>query len=316
MPIKLVKKYLIKVYGRGDKMVVKRSFGEKIFDAFNVIMMILLMFLCAYPLLYVLFASLSDPYKLMQHEGLLFKPLGFTLKGYALVFKNPSIMTGFFNTVFYVVVGTAFSMLMTCLAAYVLSRRNLLFGKPLMLMVTITMFFSGGLIPFFLQVQRLGLMDSRWALIFPSAISVWNLIVLRTAFKSVPESLIESARIDGANDFTILFKIIIPLSKASIAVIALFYAVGYWNSWFNAMIFLSDKSKYPLQLILRQILISNDMREMMNLPKSSAQFIQADAYKALIKYSTVVISTLPILCIYPFLQKHFVKGAMIGSIKE
>lgn len=297
-------------------MAIKRSKGEKIFDFFNTFIMIVLMVVCAYPLLYVLFASLSDPYKLMQHRGLLFKPLGFTLKGYALVFQNPSIMTGFLNTFFYVVVGTTVSVIMTSMAAYVLSRKNLLLGKPLMLMVTVTMFFSGGLIPFYLQVQNLGLKDSRWALIFPSAISVWSLIVLRTAFKKVPESLIESAKIDGANDFTILFRIVIPSAKATIAVIALLYAVGQWNSWFNAMIFLSDRGKYPLQLILREILISNDMREMMNLPKGSAQFIQADAYKSLIKYSTVIVSTIPILCIYPFVQKYFVKGTMLGSVKE
>lgn len=297
-------------------MAIKRSRGEKTFDLFNMLIMIILMVVCAYPLLYVLFASLSDPYKLMQHRGLLFKPLGFTLQGYSLVVQNKSIMTGFLNTVFYVVVGTSLSLLLTSMSAYVLSRKNLLLGKPLMLMVTITMFFSGGLIPFYLQIQNLGLKDSRWALIFPSAISVWSLIVLRTAFKKVPESLIESAKMDGANDFTILFRIVMPVSKATLAVIALLYAVGHWNSWFNAMIFLTDRSKYPLQLILREILISNDMREMMNLPKGSAQFIQADAYKSLIKYSTVIVSTIPILCIYPFVQKYFVKGTMLGSLKE
>jgi putative aldouronate transport system permease protein len=297
-------------------MAYKRSIGEKTFDRFNVILLTLLVIVCVYPFLYVLFASFSDPYQLMQHRGLLLKPLGFTLKGYTLVFQNPSIMTGFMNTLFYVIVGTAISVLLTAMSAYVLSRKNLMLGKPLMMMITITMFFSGGLIPFFLQVQRLGLQNSRWAIILPSALSVWNLIVLRTAFADVPDSLIESAKIDGANDFTILFRIIMPVAKASIAVIALFYAVSQWNSWFNAMIFLSDRSKYPLQLILREILISNDMREMMNLPKNSAQFIQADAYKTLIKYSTVVVSTIPILCVYPFLQKYFVKGAMIGSIKE
>lgn len=297
-------------------MAIKRSNGEKAFDILNVLIMILLMIVCMYPLLYVLFASMSDPYKLMQHRGLLMKPLGFTLNGYLLVFKNPNITIGFLNTFFYVVIGTSINLFVTSMSAYVLSRKNLLFGKPLMLMVTVTMFFSGGLIPFYLQVQRLGLVDSRLAIILPSAISVWNLIVMRTAFQSIPESLIESSKIDGANDFTILFRIIIPVSKATLAVIALFCAVGQWNSWFNAMIFLRDRSKYPLQLILREILISNDTREMMNLPKGSAQFIKADAYKTLIKYSTIIVSTLPILCVYPFLQKYFVKGVMIGSVKE
>lgn len=297
-------------------MAIKRSNGEKAFDAINVIILILFMFVCAYPLLYVLFASLSDPYKLMQHQGVLLKPLGFTLNGYKLVLENSEIIRGFWNTIFYVVVGTGISILLTSMSAYVLSRKGLLLGKPLMLMVTITMFFSGGLIPFYLQVQRLGLLNTRWAIILPGAISVWNVIIMRTSFCEIPESLIESAKIDGANDFTILFKIIIPVSKATLAVIALFYAVGQWNSWFNAMIFLRDRSKYPLQLIMREILISNDMREMSKLPGGSAQFIMADAYKTLIKYSTIIVSTIPILCIYPFVQKYFVKGVMIGSIKE
>ncbi|SHJ00603.1 carbohydrate ABC transporter membrane protein 2, CUT1 family [Clostridium amylolyticum] len=297
-------------------MKVKNSVGGKIFDTVNIILMILFMAICIYPLLYVLFASLSDPYELMKHRGLLLKPMGFTLNGYSLVFSNPSIMKGFLNTMFYVVAGTGINLLLTCMSAYVLSRKDLLLGKPLMLMVTIPMFFSGGLIPFYLQVQRLGLINTRWAIILPSAISVWNLIVMRTAFKSIPESLIESAKIDGANDFTVLFKIVIPVSKATLAVIGLFYAVSQWNSWFNAMIFLRDRSKYPLQLILREILISNETREMMNMPKGAAQFIKADAYKTLIKYSTVIVSTIPILCVYPFLQKYFVKGVMIGSVKE
>lgn len=297
-------------------MAIKRSAGEKTFDSFNVIILIIFMILCAYPLLYVLFCSLSDPYKLMQHKGLLLKPLGFTLNGYSLVFQNPNITMGFLNTLFYVVIGTLINLLLTSMSAYVLSRKGLYFGKPLMLMVTITMFFSGGLIPFYLQVQRLGLGDTRWAIILPSAISVWNLIVMKTSFNSIPESLIESAKIDGANDFTILFKIVLPVSKATLAVIALFCAVGQWNSWFNAMLFLRDRSKYPLQLVLREILISNDTREMMKMPKGAGQFIKADAYKTLIKYSTVIVSTIPILCVYPFLQKYFVKGVMIGSIKE
>lgn len=299
----------------GDKMTVKRSAGEKVFSIINVVIMILLMIICLYPFLYVLFASFSDPYNLMRHQGLLLKPLGFTTKGYELVFRNPDIRTGFMNTFFYVTVGTAISILLSSMSAYVLSKEGLLWGKPLMLMVTIPMFFSGGLIPFFLQVQRLGLMDKRLAIILPTAISSWNLIIMKTAFKEIPGSLIESARIDGANDFTILFKVVMPLSKATLAVMTLFYAVGQWNSWFNASLFLRERSKFPLQLILKEILISNETREMMKT-KGSAQFIKADAYKALIKYSTIIVSTLPILCIYPFLQKYFVKGVMVGSVKE
>lgn len=297
-------------------MIVKKSLSEKFFDVFNIILLSIITIICIYPFLYVIFASFSDPYKLMQHRGILFKPLGFTLNGYKLVFNNPSIMTGFLNTLFYVIVGTSINLLLTSMSAYVLSRKNIFFYKPLMLMITIPMFFSGGLIPFYLQVKRLGLINTRMALILPGAISIWNLIVLKAGFSNVPESLIESAKIDGANDFTILFRIVMPLSKATLAVIALFYAVGHWNSWFNAMIFLKDRSLYPLQLILREILVSNEVREMMNLPRTSAQFIQAEAYKTLIKYCTIVVSTLPIACIYPFVQKYFVKGVMLGSTKE
>jgi putative aldouronate transport system permease protein len=242
-------------------------------------------------------------------------PLGFSLKGYELVFKNKDVINGFLNTIFYVVVGTSINLLLTSMSAYVLSRKDLLWGKFIMFMVTFTMFFSGGLIPLFLQVDRLGLYNTRWAIILPGAISVWNLILMRTSFLGIPDSLEESARMDGANDFTVLFRIILPVSKATLAVIALFYAVGQWNSWFNAMIFLRDRSKYPLQLILREILINNDTREMMSGAKGNAQFVRDDAYKSLIQYCTIVVATIPILFVYPFLQKYFVKGVMIGSIK-
>ncbi len=295
-------------------MVGKKSISEKVFDTFNVIFLILLMIISAYPLLYVLFASFSDPLKLMQQQGFLFKPLGFTLKGYELVLKNPNIIRGFGNTLFYVVAGTSINLFLTSMSAYVLSRKNLLWGRLLMIMVTITMFFSGGLIPFYLLIDQLGMIDTRWAIIIPGAISVWNLIVMRTSFMGIPDSLEESARIDGANDFTILFRIILPLSKATLAVMGLFYAVGQWNSWFNAMIFLRDRSKYPLALILREILISHDMKEM-TAGSGAGQFIKDDAYKSLVQYCTVIVATVPILFVYPFLQKYFVKGVMIGSIK-
>lgn len=303
------------------KNYLKRKSRRKItagnvFDVFNTLFLIFLMVISIYPVLYVLFASLSDPYQLMQHRGLLLKPVGFTLRGYLLVFQNPSILRGFLNTVFYVVAGTSISILMTAMSAYVLAKEDLLFKKPLMIMVTITMFFSGGLIPFFVQIQNLHLDNTRWAIILPTALSTWSLIVLRTAFRRVPKSLIESAKLDGANDFTILFRIMMPVTKATLAVMVLLYAVGQWNSWFNAMIFLQDRSKYPIQLILREILITSDMRDMMHLPGGSAQFIEAEAYKGLIKYSTIIISVFPIMCVYPFLQKHFVKGTLLGSLKE
>ncbi|MFU0799298.1 MAG: carbohydrate ABC transporter permease [Xylanivirga thermophila] len=295
-------------------MINKRTTGEKVFDVINVIIMILLMISCLYPMLYVLFASISDPKALSQHRGILLKPLGFTLKGYDLVFSNPNISSGYINTIFYVIIGTAINIFMTSLGAYVLSRRDLYWRKLITFLITFTMFFGGGLIPYYLLVQKLGLINTRAAMIIPGAVSTWNLIVMRTSFLSIPDSLEESARLDGANDFTILFKIILPLSKATIAVMTLFYAVGHWNEWFNAMIFLRDRELFPLQLILREILITNDTKDMTIITDAS-QLGEQDIYKSLVQYCTIIVATVPILFIYPFLQKYFVKGVMIGSVK-
>lgn len=295
-------------------MVTKVSRGERIFDILNIIILSLLAIACVYPILYVIFASFSEPGLLMQHEGLLLKPLGFTLKGYSLVLKNPNIWTGFFNTAVYVVAGTFISLVLTCFGAYALSRKQVFFAKPVMVFIVITMFFSGGLIPFYITVKNLGMNNTRWAILIPSAISTWNLILMRTSFMEIPASLEESAKIDGANDFTILFRIILPVSKAMIAVITLFYVVGMWNSWFNASIFLSNRNYYPIQLILREILITNDKTNMLQVINGvSAQ--SENMYLQLIQYTTIVIATVPILFIYPFLQKYFVKGIMVGSLK-
>ncbi|EMS70102.1 carbohydrate ABC transporter permease [Ruminiclostridium cellobioparum] len=295
-------------------MVTRITISERVFNLVNIVFLSLLTLACIYPLLYVVFASLSDPGLLMQHEGLLLSPQGFTLKGYSLVLKNPNIGIGFYNTVFYVVVGTFISMILTCFGAYALSRRQVYFAKPILIVITITMFFSGGLIPFYLTVKGLGLYNSYWAVILPSAINTWNLIVMRTSFMELPASLEESARIDGANDFTILFRIIIPLSKAIIAVMVLFYAIGMWNSWFNAAIFLNDRKYYPIQLVLREILIQGDKGNMLQVMNGvSAQ--SESMYRQLVQYTTIVIATVPILFVYPFLQKYFVKGVIVGSLK-
>ena len=293
-------------------MIFKKTIGERIFDICNTTFMILLMVLSFYPILHVLNASFSDPNNLMAHTGPILHPLGFTLKGYELVFQNPNIWSGYKNTLIYLVAGTAINLLMTSMGAYVLSRKGADLVRPLMFIITFTMYFGGGLIPFYLMMKNLGLINNIWAMILPGAISTYNLIVMRTSFMAIPESLIESAKLDGANDFVILFKIILPLSKAILAVMALFYGVGYWNSWFNAMIFLKDRKLFPLQLILREILISNDQASMsqgMNSPT------QQDLYKPLIQYCTIIVGTVPIFFVYPFLQKYFTKGVMIGSLK-
>lgn len=292
-------------------VVVKKSLGEYIFDFFNSVFMIFMIIITLYPFLFVVFASFSEPNKFLAHTGMLLKPLGFSLKSYNSVINNPNIISGYMNTLFIVTVGTSCNMFMTCLGAYVLSRKGLFWKGPLMFVCVLTMYIGGGLIPNYLLVQSLHLIGSRWALIIPGLISTYNMIVLRTAFDGLPDSLEESARIDGAGDFTILFKIIIPLSIPSMAVIGLFYGVGHWNAWFNAMIYLPDKSKHPLQLILRNILINSQTNEM----TADDAFSDRYAVSQTVKYATIIVATVPILLLYPYLQKYFVKGVMIGAIK-
>ena len=292
-------------------MVRDKSVGGMIFDVFNHILLALVSLACIVPVLHTLFCSLSDPVLLARHSGIMLWPQGFSLKGYELVAGNRSILSGYLNTILYVVVGTALSILLTSMGAFVCSRRQFRLRRPMMLMIVFTMYFSGGLIPLYLVVKGLGLLDTRMAMILPSAISAWNLILLSTAFSEVPVSLEESAKIDGANDFTVLFRIFIPVSRASIAVMLLLYAVGQWNSWFNAMIFLRSRDLYPLQLILKEILVQNDTSVMSTIANQS----EMDIYRLLVKYCTVIVSIVPIIIVYPFVQKHFVKGMMIGAVK-
>ncbi|EMS69070.1 carbohydrate ABC transporter permease [Ruminiclostridium cellobioparum] len=294
-------------------MVVKHSNFEKIFDLFNVLLLGVLSLVFLYPIVYVAFASLSDPAQLVRHTGILLWPQGFSLSGYEMVWSNPNIGKGYMNTIFYVIVGTAINLLLTSMGAYVLSRKGFYLRRILTMGVVFTMYFSGGLIPFYLTVKGFGLYDSRLALILPVAINTWNLIVMRTSMAQIPASLEEAAKIDGANDFGILFRIFIPVIKSTMAVIILFYAVQHWNSWFNAMIFLRERGKYPLQLFLREILLSGSM---MDVTAAGGEDVNNALTLSLLKYCTIVVSTLPILLIYPFLQKYFAKGVMIGSVKE
>jgi putative aldouronate transport system permease protein len=288
----------------------KGTTGEKIFSCFNALVMILLITITAYPILYVLFASFSDSIELAKYMGPLYRPLGFSLAGYQIVLRNPNILIGYKNTIFYVAAGTLINLSLSSLGAFVLSRKNYYFKKPFMVMILITMYFSGGLIPRFLLVNNLGLLDTVWALLLPNAINTWNLIIMRTSFQSIPADLEDSARIDGANEFLLLFRIILPLSSALLAVMALFYGVGHWNSWFDAMIFIRNRKLYPLQLFLREILLENSMRDM-----GSIQEMEDFYNRELVKYCTIMVSTLPILCMYPFLQRYFVKGVMLGALK-
>lgn len=273
-----------------------------------------LIIITLYPLLYVAFASLSDAGGLAQHRGLMFHPEGFSISAYKLVFLNPMISVGYRNTLFYVVAGTTINLVMTTLGAYGLSRKNVMWRNPIMFLIVFTMFFSGGLIPTFLLVGvTLNMIDKPWALIIPPAINTWNLLIMRTSFEGVPVALEESARMDGASDFRILWNIVIPLSMPVIAVMILFYAVGHWNAFFNAMIYLRSRELWPLQLVLRQILISNDVSQMTAGAATGGDVMPIGET---IKYATIMVATVPILLIYPFLQRYFVKGVMIGAIKE
>lgn len=287
----------------------KTNISSCTFDIVNVIILALIAVVTLYPFLYVIFASVSDPIKLIGNSNLLYKPLGFSLDAYKTVFSNPSIYSGYMNTIYYVVVGTALNILATCIAAYVLSRKQFMLRRVLTLLFIFTMYFSGGLIPNYLLIKELGLTGSRMALILPGAISTFNLIIMITGFESIPQSLEESARIDGASEWSILFRIIMPLAKPTIMVILLYYAVGHWNSWFNAMIYIRDSDKMPLQIFLRDILTRSQLGAM------TGQTDIEDIGQT-IKYATIIVSTVPILCIYPFIQKHFVKGVMIGAVKE
>lgn len=294
-------------------MVEKRTPGSMLFDGVNILLLVLLTVLFLYPMWYVLVGSFSDPFSLFVNKDILLIPKGFSLKGYEQVFKNRNILIGYQNTLLYVFFGTIINLFFTSIGAYVLSRRGLMLRKLFTVMVVFTMYFSGGLIPTFLVVKGVGLYDSRLAMILPTLIGTWNMIVMRTSFKAIPESLVESAKLDGANDFTILFRIILPCAKATVAVILLYYAVGYWNNWINAMIYLKDKKKYPLQLFLREILIANTANG-----ATAEGFEESDMLylENVIRYSTIIISTAPILCVYPFCQKYFMKGVMLGSVKE
>jgi len=290
--------------------MIKRSLGDKIFDGCNYVVLTFLMIITLYPFLYVLFASLSVPSELVKQTGILWKPAGFFLEGYKLVLKNPMIAVGYKNTLIYVVVGTVLNVFFTALFAFVLSRRDVYWKKYMMMMIVFTMFFSGGLIPEYMLVKNLGMLDTRWSLIIPGLIATWNLIIMRTSFQSIPYELEEAAKIDGASDWTVFRKVILPLSVPLLAVMVLFYGVAHWNAWAGALIYLRDRDLYPLQLVLREILIQNSTSDMTNFASASDPFLGE-----VVKHATIIVSTLPILILYPLIQKHFTKGVMIGALK-
>ena len=289
----------------------KKGLKDICFDTLNIIFMLFIVIICLYPFLYVIFASLSDSNALMGHEGVLWWPIKTNLNSYAAVLKNSMVFSGYRNTLFVLVIGVTVNMVMTTLCAYVVSCKDFALRNIAMGFILITMFFGGGMVPFYLTVKELGMENSLWALIIPSAINTYNMIIVRTAFASMPEALVESMKIDGAPHRTILVRLMIPLSMPTLAVIILYYAVSHWNAWFHAMIFLREREKYPLQLILREILLQNNTDEMMfDISEGDRASVSET-----IQYAIIVVATVPILCVYPFVQKYFTKGVMIGAVK-
>jgi len=288
---------------------MKMTLGEKIFQVFDVLLMILLTLVTLYPLWYILVASFSDNTAVLAAKGMMMLPKNFTTAAYKEVLKFSSVWKGYQNTLIIVIGGTALNMVLTILGGYVLSRKYLYWNKYVSYFVVFTMYFSGGMIPLYFVVKNLHIYNTLWALLLPHAISTYNMIIMRTAFASVPDALEESAKIDGARHLTILMKIMLPTVMPTLAVLLLYYAVAHWNSWFSAMIYLKDRNKFPLQLILREILLFNTQSDNMD------SAMEREAIGETIQYSVIIIATVPVLCIYPFLQKYFEKGVMIGAVK-
>lgn len=292
--------------------MLKRTFGQKIFAVFNTIGLILLSIIFLLPVWHVLIGSISDPLMVTAHSGLLVKPLGeVTLGGYGLVLQNSNIVRAYLNTIIVVTAATALGLLLTTLAAYVMSVRGLYWKKPINFIVTFTMIFNGGLIPTYMVVRNLKMLDTYWALIIPGCCVAYNIIIMRTSFSEIPEAMLEAATIDGAGHWRVLFQIVLPVSKAIIAVIVLFYAIQHWNAWFNASIYLKDRSLFPLQLVLREIVLNASENSIV----ADADANTVDIYRPLIKYCSIMVSVIPMMVIYPFVQKYFVTGVMIGSVK-
>ena len=296
---------------------VKRCREDVIFDTVIFIILTLILFVVAYPLYWVIISSFSDPTAVSAGKVLL-RPIGFTLKGYAEVFKNSQVMRGFFNSIVITFVGVCVNLAVTLPTAYALSRDNFSGKKPITIFYMITMFFGGGMIPTYLVVKNMQLLNTIWALVLPGCLSVYNMIVARTFFKSnISEELYEAGEIDGCTQSRFFFQIALPLSKAIIAIMVLYYGVGHWNSYFSALLYISDQDKYPLQLVLRNILITNQTALSQTATTAAARAALQEQQQLIdvMKYSLIIISSVPVLIMYPLVQKHFVKGVMIGSVK-
>ncbi len=293
-------------------MKYKKSAGEWVFDSCNYLVMIGLIVITLYPCYYVLVASVSDPTRIYEGSGLLLYPKGFAMGAYKSVLSYSQLWISYANTILYVLAGGFLSTLVTVMTAFALTRRGLPFKNTIMMGILFTMYFSGGLIPTFLVVRSLQMVDTRWAVILVPLISTYNLIITISYFRGLPYELEEAAKIDGANDYRVLLQVMIPLAKPIIAVIALYYMVSLWNSYFNEMIYLTSRSKFPLQLVLREILIQNDTASVGGAASNAGD---VQSYAENLKFAVIVVSTIPILCVYPFIQKYFVKGVTLGAVK-
>ncbi len=292
---------------------IRRSREDRLYYWLVNLFVTLIFLIVLYPLIFVISSSLSDPNRIAGH-GVLLWPIGFSLEGYRAVFAYSDVLIGYRNTLFYTVAGTVLNVLMTLICAYPLARKKLPFRNQLMAFFTFVMFLDGGLIPSYILVRKLGIINSFWAILLPGAISVYNMIITRTFLQSsLPDEMLEAAQVDGCSDFRFFFSFVIPLSKAIIAVITLYYAVRHWNEWFNAFIYLDDRQMYPLQLFLREILITNSYNA--NMAMDSATMERMEARAELMKYALIVIASAPVMCLYPFAQRYFIRGVMIGSIK-
>ncbi|GBG05931.1 sugar ABC transporter permease [Paenibacillus sp. MY03] len=293
--------------------LIKESPGDRVFNVATHLYLWIIFVLVAYPLIYVVSASFSAPSAVISGKVWLW-PVEPTLNGYEAVFKNKQLVSGFANSIFYMVAGTLINLVMTVMAAFPLSRKELSGRNLFMAIFVFTMLFSGGLIPNFLLVRDLGMLDTRWAMLLPVALSVWNVIITRTYFQAtIPDELYEAASMDGCNDFRFLLRMALPLSAPILAVIALYYGVGHWNSYFNALIYLKSPDLQPLQIILRNILVLNQLDPTMMQDFEALQ--RKQGLVDIVKYAVIVVASVPVLLIYPFVQKYFVRGIMIGAIK-
>ncbi len=292
---------------------IRRSRSDVIFDTIVLIIMIIVMLMCVYPLYFVLIASFSDPNYVLTGQVILF-PKGITLSGYEKILGEEDIWIGYKNTIIYTVLGTTINVILTTTAGYALSRKDLPGRRWILIFIVFTMFFNGGMIPTYMVVKDLHLIDTVWAMVLPTAVQVWNLMIARSFFETtIPSELLDAAMIDGCRTLRFFTQIVLPVSKAIIAVLVLFYAISHWNTFFNALIYLESEERFPLQIILRNILIQNQPNQ--SMMDDVATLVERQKAAELIKYGVIVVASVPVLVLYPFVQKYFVTGIMVGSIK-